>query len=270
MGISEHTIGLTIVAFGTSMPELAVSSIAAYQGHIETAWGNIIGSNITNIFLVLGVAMICISLKPSKYALKDSISMLAVSLITLVLVFDGTLQYYDGILLIVLYIVFVSFLRKRRIEEETRQMALPTTLAPIFLVIGALGVMIGADTVVKGAVSLSNFLGIAEATIAASIVAFGTSLPELMVSLVAVFKKRHGIAIGNVIGSNLINLCLVLGLASVLRGITISLLSTPIIFFIVSAAVIPLILKKELFTRKTGFIFLVFYVLFLLIIYIFQ
>lgn len=267
LGVSEHTIGLTIVAFGTSLPELAISGIASYQSHTETAWGNVIGSNVTNVLLILGIAMIITAIKPSKFALKDSLSMLAVSFITIFLALDGILQIYDGVILISLYIIFVYLLKGRGMEGEKRKPSLPPILAVIFFILGVFGVAIGADAVVNGAVNIAAYLGVKEVAIAASIVAFGTSLPELSTTAIAAIKKHHGIAVGNVIGSNVMNLGLVLGFAAILNKIPINLASPAIIFFILVTLITPFILKEKWIGKKTGIAFICLYVIFLLSLY---
>ena len=266
IGVSEHTIGLTIVAFGTSLPELAVSVLASYHNHTETAWGNVIGSNVTNLLLILGFAMILISIKPSRFAFKDSVSMLLVSFLTIFLAFDGSLQFYDGFILIFLYAFFILTLRRRRMMEEEMEKVYSKN-AMLFLFIGFAGVGMGGELVINGAVNIARYLGVKEVVIAVSMVALGTSLPELITSAVAVIKKHHGIAVGNVIGSNLVNLCMVLGISAVVRIIPINLNSVVIIFFLFTAFIMPFILKKKWFSRSTGTAFLILYIIFLFSIY---
>jgi len=271
LGVSEHTIGLTVVAFGTSVPELAVSVIAAFQGHTETAWGNVLGSNTTNILLVLGAAMILMPLKPSKYAYHDSLYMILVSAVTLCLALEGSLQFYDGIVLLILYGIFIYMLWKREEieEEESCDATLGFVLSVVYIVFGVMGVASGADAVVEGAVGISRLLGVSEVAIAASIVALGTSLPELMTSIMATIKKYHGIAVGNVVGSNIVNLGVVLGASAVIRNIPMDIMSPAVIFFGVSALLTALILKKKYLSKISGTIFLTLYVLFLFFLYIF-
>ncbi|RLF53937.1 MAG: hypothetical protein DRN37_10945 [Thermoplasmata archaeon] len=266
LGVSEHTIGLTVVAFGTSLPELAVSVLASYQHHPETAWGNVVGSNVTNIALVLGIAMIITALKPSRFAVRDSLSMLVVSGIVLLLAYDGMLRWYDGVVLVVLYVVFIRMLRGRETKGESDG-TVPLGPALVLLSLGIVGVAVGADAVVRGAVDTSRLLGVKEVAVAASIVALGTSLPELTASVMAAIKKHHGIAVGNVIGSNLMNIGFVLGIAAMVRGIPIPVASPAILFFIGSALMVPLVLKKGWIGRKTGMTFLALYALFVVVLY---
>ncbi len=265
LGMSEHSVGITVVAFGTSLPELAISGIASYQGYTDTAWGNVIGSNVTNILLVLGTAMIISAIKPSRFAFKDSISMLAISFITLLLVLDGSLQIFDGIILIVLYIFFLYTLKGRKVKEGEKA-RLPSLLIIFAFVTGMAGIYVGAEAMVKGAVETAHYLGVTELAIAASIVALGTSLPELATSAVASLKKHHGIAVGNVIGSNIVNLSLVLGLASTIRRINVTI-SPAILFFILASVATPIILRKNMMKRSTGLILLFLYAAFIISLY---
>ncbi len=264
-GVSEHTIGLTIVAFGTSLPEFAVSIIAAIKKHTATAWGNVIGSNVTNILLVLGIAMLIMKIKPSKFAYRDSIILLFITFTMIFLALNG-LKFYDGFIIFLFYVFFVYSLKKRKMEKIEYIKYEYQIKKIVFLFIGIFGIAIGGDVIVKGAVGLASY-GLKEASIAASIVALGTSLPELSTSIVATIKNYHGIAIGNVIGSNIVNLGLVLGLSSMIRNISIEMESIAIIFLIISSSILPLILKKNFLARKTGIIFLFLYFIFFILLY---
>lgn len=266
LGMSEHSVGITVVAFGTSLPELAISGIASYKGYTDTAWGNVIGSNVTNILLVLGVAMFISAIKPSRFAFKDSISMLLVSFITLFLVLDGSLQIFDGIILIAFYVFFLLTLRGRRAEEEMK-VELPSLFIILTFLAGLAGISVGAEAMVKGAVEMAHYLGVTEVAIAASIVALGTSLPELSTSVVAAVKKHHGIAVGNVIGSNIVNLSLVLGLAAVIRRINVAVSSPAILFFIIATIATPLMIRRKAMKKITGVILLILYMLFIISLY---
>ena len=181
---------------------------------------------------------------------------------------DGVLHYYDGLILIVLYIFFIYLLKNRKAEEEKDKKTTSMGAALLYLGIGICGIAVGADAVVESAVTISVLLGVKEITIAASIVAIGTSLPELVTTIVASVKKHYGIAIGNVIGSNLMNVCLVLGIASVVREIPILLRSPVVVFFLVSALIIPIVLKKNWIGKKTGISFIALYALFLILLYV--
>ena len=249
------------------MPELAVSSLASYQKHTATAWGNVIGSNITNILLILGLAMLFSTIKPSRFAFKDAISMLAVSFLTIFLAFDGKLNFYDGLILLAFYVYFLYTLRGRGLEgEEIKGKAKGAIL---FLILGFFGIAFGGEAVVKGAVGIAHSLGIAEATVAGSIVAFGTSLPELATTIMAAIKKHYGIAVGNVIGSNVVNLALVLGISSMLANIALNLMTPMIFFFFLASFLILVILKEKWLSKIVSISFLILYAIFIATIYIF-
>jgi len=267
LGVSEHTLGLTVVAFGTSLPELAVSGIASYRGNVATAWGNVVGSNVTNILLILGVSMLITSIKPSRHAFRDGITMLILSLITLLMVMDGAIQFYDGLILLALYILFVYMLRKRGVEGEAMKSKLPPSLTLLFFLAGIAGVSMGANGMVEGATNISSIMGLKEVAVAASIVALGTSLPELSTSVMAALKKHHGIAVGNVIGSNIVNLGMVLGFSSIIHTIPVSISSVPLLFFLFISSITPLLLYFKWTGRKTGFALLAFYASFLILVY---
>jgi len=267
-GVSEHTIGLTIVAFGTSLPELAVSGIASYKGHVEIAWGNVIGSNVTNVLLIMGIAMIITHVKPSKFAFKDSLTMLAISFLIILLILDGKLQFYDGMILLAFYIIFVYTLRKRGMEGKEMVSKISPLMTFFLFWVGITGVAMGADSMVKGGVNIASSLGVKEVAVAASIVALGTSLPELSTSVVAAIKKHHGIAIGNVIGSNIMNLGMVLGFSSILHTIPIKISSVPILFFIFAAFLTAFLLMKKWTGKAVGIILLLLYAGFIAAVYL--
>lgn len=223
-GASEHTIGLTLVAFATSLPELAVSSIAAFQGEAGISIGNIVGSNITNICLILGVSALIMPLCASRETRRDSLFMLGVTLLLLAsLLLDNRIDIYDGAVYLAIYGGFVYYWWRTHRRERCQE--LPDVDQDGLLKNGAL-LVVGAGAVVGGAwltvisgVEIATLLGASPAIIGLSMVAFGTSLPELASSVAAALKQKHGIAVGNVIGSNIINILLALGVSGVIRPI---------------------------------------------------
>lgn len=232
LGITPLIIGLTIVAFGTSSPELAVSIQAALNGNDSIALGNIIGSNIANIGLILGVAAIIRPISVQAQVVRREIPiMIAVSIVMWALLMDGQLQYWDGILLTIGIIVYIYYCyyqaRKEKEPSVQREYAegIPIIKGRIWipagLIIIGLGMLIGGGTLfVKGAVELARYFGVREAIIGLTIVAVGTSMPELATSVVAAIKKEGDIAIGNVVGSNIFNILGILGIASLAHPIT--------------------------------------------------
>ncbi len=238
-GVSEHMIGLTLVAFATSIPELAVSDIASYHGIEGIAIGNVVGSNIANIGLVLGVAIIIMPVSSPRKSFMDGIILLGVTVLLYILLLDGSLGRLDGALFLLIYAVFIYYLVKRHREgegedldpgeiEELKELkkkaaagekAAPLTKEIILLVGGAAMVLIGAHYLVESSVEMAEMAGVSSLVIGLTIISVGTSLPELSSSVAAALKKKHGISVGNVIGSNLINILLVLGTASMIRPI---------------------------------------------------
>lgn len=223
-GVSPLVIGLTIVGFGTSAPEMLVSGIAAWDGNTGLSIGNALGSNITNIALVLGVTALVVPLTVRSDTVRREIPiLLAVSLLAFVLMNDGYLGRLDGALLmgglVLMLIMVVSLGLKSRngdpLEEEyTEEMpaAMSTTRALFWLVFGIVVMLLASRLLVWGAVNIAQAFGISDLVIGLTIVAIGTSMPELMASVVSARKNEHDIALGNVIGSNMFNLLGVLGL----------------------------------------------------------
>jgi cation:H+ antiporter len=233
-GVTPLLIGLTIVAFATSAPEILVSIIAASQEEPGLAFGNAIGSNIVNIGLILGVtAMIRpISLESATLQRKIQI-LLVVSLMAILLFLDNYISRLDGaIMLISLTIVMIWFVKlgiqsatnnptKTNYEAEIpKNVTMKMTL--IWLLVGLVALLIGADWLVDGAIGIARTLNVSEIVIGITIVAFGTSLPELAISLVSVIKGEYGLAIGNIVGSNMFNLLAVIGIAAAIHPTTIA------------------------------------------------
>jgi len=226
LGVAPLIIGLTIVAFGTSSPELAVSVQSALRGNSSIALGNVIGSNIANIGLILGLAAIIQPMSVKAQVVRREIPiMIVVSGVLWALLMDGRLQYWDGALLIVGIIAYVyyCYYQARKEKEPSVQSeyeeGIPKIKGKIWISAGliamGLGMLISGGTLfVKGAVELARFFGVSEVIIGLTIVAVGTSMPELATSVVAAIKKEDDIAIGNVVGSNIFNILGILGVAS--------------------------------------------------------
>ncbi len=228
-GVSPLLIGLTIVGFGTSAPEMLVSGVAAWSGNTGLSIGNALGSNITNIALVLGVtALVSPLLVRSETLRREMPIMLAVSLLALLLMVDGELGMLDGWLLlaglvVMLYLVITLGLKSRAedplgdecSEEIPAQME--TKKALFWLAVGTVVLLLGSKVLVWGAVAIAQAFGVDDLIIGLTIVAIGTSMPELMASVMSALKNEHDIAIGNVIGSNMFNLLGVLALPGVIH-----------------------------------------------------
>ncbi|MCF7912348.1 MAG: calcium/sodium antiporter [Candidatus Cloacimonetes bacterium] len=227
---SEIAIGLTIVAFGTSAPELIVNIVSAFKNHPEICYGNIIGSNMFNTLVVLGIAGLFKPIFLQKATVRKEIPFVFFgTLLIIVLSNDfwvegNILSRYDGIILIaclVFFILYVLRIPHQQITAEYTDLSVFKTT--VFLLIGITGLFIGGELVVKNAVDIAKHFGVTEKLISLTIVALGTSLPELVTSLIALKKKSADIAVGNVIGSNLFNIFMVLGATSLIKPVVFNL-----------------------------------------------
>ena len=227
--ISDLAIGLTIVAFGTSAPELVVNIAASIENHQDIVFANIIGSNNFNLFFILGIAGLITPLVVQSSTLFKEIPIsLGAGLVVLLLansfVFQGEiLGRIDGIILLILFVVFLGYvytqLKREPVLEEVRENNLPAWKIWGLIIIGLLALIAGGKMVVTGAVSMATTLGVSEKLIGLTVIAAGTSLPELATSVVAALKRKSDIAIGNVIGSNIFNIFFILGISATVRPI---------------------------------------------------
>ena len=229
MGISDLVVGLTVVAFGTSAPELVISLMAAIGGNAPMAIGNVVGSNIFNILVIIGVTALVRPIVIEKSVMSMEIPMVILSsLVVLVLGnsawLDGTsvnmITRTDGIFLLIFFILFMRYTlatAKNGVEgtTETGVPVMSVTRSVIYVVAGLGALIFGGDKFVDGASGVARVLGMSDAVIGLTIVSAGTSLPELATSVVAALKGRPGMAVGNVIGSNIFNVVMVLGLSAV-------------------------------------------------------
>jgi len=231
IGITPLVVGLTVVAFGTSTPELVVSLKAALLGNSSISLGNVVGSNIANIALILGVAAL---IKPldvhAKVIMREIPIMIGLSLLLILLLIDGEISFIDGLILfiglIVYVVVNVLMARKEKNSEVDLEfkeglkskLGIPVS---IILMIAGLGLLIlGANLFVQGAVAIARLFNVSDAIIGLTIVAIGTSLPELITSIVAAYKNEADIAIGNVVGSNIFNILGILGITALIIPIS--------------------------------------------------
>jgi len=223
-GISELVIGLTVVAFGTSAPEFGVTILAAIRGMGDISVGNIVGSNIFNLGFILGGTAIIHSLKTSRtIVFRDGIFLLFGGILLSVFLWDLTLSKIEGIILftlLVLYLLYLYF-NKETIETEEPTHAM-YRWDPILLFVGIGLVIVGSHFLVESAVSIARFMGVSDWVIGATIIAAGTSAPEFATSLTAAMKSRYGMSVGNLIGSDIFNLFGVLGIAGIMRNLSVS------------------------------------------------
>lgn len=273
MKVSMVVIGLTVVSFATSAPEMIVSIYAALSGHSDIAIGNVIGSNIANISLVLGLTAIIfpLSFKQRLYRFDVPVMLIVTVLFILFLNTGEALVRWEGCffvgLLSVLTIYMIVRSRKERLNNfsDTKdQIGLLKLI--IFLIIGATCLYFGSRLLVQGASSLARLLGVSERVISVSVVAFGTSVPELAASIIAAYKKEKEMSLGNLIGSNIFNILAVLGVTSIIHPIRVndaSLLTTDIWWMAaLSFLLLPLmyLFHKGCIGRFEGFILLSIYV----------
>jgi cation:H+ antiporter len=226
--VSDLAIGLTVVAFGTSAPELVVNAFASFQNHRDMVFGNIIGSNNFNLFVILGIAGLISPIAVQSDTVRKEIPMsFAVIVLLYFLVNDffspglQLLTRFDGLLLLFLFGLFLYYvyrqLRMNHQKQELTRKSFSTLKIWSLIVIGLIMLTAGGKLVVSKAVQLAEFIGISEKTIGLTIVAAGTSLPELATSVVAAVKRNNDIAVGNIIGSNIFNILLILSVSSLIR-----------------------------------------------------
>lgn len=232
LGVSPLIIGLTIVGFGTSAPEILVSITASIEGNPGLAVGNALGSNITNIALVLGItALVCPLVVKSETLRREYPVMFAIMLVSLVLAMDGDLTRIDGFILLgglalMIYWMVNLGLRKNRADPMETEYAneipiISTTRGVIWLILGLAILLISSKILVWGSINIAKTMGVSDLVIGLTVVAIGTSLPELAASVMSALKKEPDIAIGNVIGSNMFNLLAVLGLPGAISPLTL-------------------------------------------------
>jgi cation:H+ antiporter len=272
LGISPLIVGLTIVAFGTSAPELAVNLNAAWTGNPDIAVGNVVGSNILNILLVLGVAALIAPLGVHKRLVKWEVPlMIVVSCLLLFLSYDGFLSRWDGLLLsagIVFYtIVTVKTAHPDDVQLELEEKGNQTgsLIKQIIFIIVGLGLLVqGSDWLVEGAVAIAQYYGISELIIGLTIISIGTSLPELATVISASLRGKQDLVVGNVVGSNLFNILLVIGFTSLIAPNGLAVSEAAIWFdmpvmIAVALACLPIFFSDYLIERWEGGLFLAYY-----------
>lgn len=272
MSISPFVIGLTVVGFGTSTPELLVSVQAALKGVPDIAIGNIVGSNIANVLLIVGVTALVWPIHVAGSALRRDTTIMILSALALVPLFAmGEIGRVAGLTLVaglIAYLVW-TFLKPRQeaSDDEAEAAATPIMNALLWVTLGLVGLLFGARFLVDGAVSVAQDFGVSEAFIGLTIVAIGTSLPELATSLIAAFRHQSDIAIGNIVGSNIFNVLGILGVTSIVAPIPVAprfLTFDLPIMIVVSIVLTGLLLLHQKIGRRTGAVMLLAYCAYLL------
>lgn len=245
--ISSLVIGMTIVAFGTSAPELLVSMISAIKGSAGIAMGNVLGSNIANIGLILGLtAMLCPIPTDNRKVLKNGLIMIAASVLLLFFSLNGGISRIEGLILFAGIVLFttLSILKGRTTQTdlEIQGKNMSVSVAILLIMLSCAMLAFGADFMVDGATVLAKSMGVSDKVIGLTIVALGTSLPELAASVAAAVKKEMDISIGNIIGSNIFNILCVLGVSGSIRPITFQYAQYSVDFIIMLAFAVALVL----------------------------
>jgi cation:H+ antiporter len=283
VGISPLVVGLTVVAFGTSSPELAVTVQSSFQGQADIALGNVVGSNIANILLIIGVGAVITPLIVSQQLVRLEVPlMIGISFLLYGLWLDGLISRWDGLLLSTLAIAYTFFtVQQSRKEtkaiqaEYAQEFSAPQPGGAKHLIIqlsliavGLVLLVIGSNWLVNGAVALAELFGLSELVIGLTIIAIGTSLPEVATVVVASLRGERDIAVGNAIGSNIFNILLVLGLCAVVAPAGVNVTATALQFdmpvmIAVAIACLPIFFTNYQITRWEGGIFLIYYAVYL-------
>lgn len=267
--ISPMIIGLTIVALGTSMPELSVSITSSLIGKNDMSLANVVGSNMFNILMALGISSLIINLPIEKDNIKFDIPFLiGIGILLLLMLFDLKLSIFEGLILIGIFVFYLwktlkPMLKKRNkdIKENEEKNKSMFKMIVISLV-GIIGIIIGGDMVVDNASKIAEIFGMSQNLIGLTIVAIGTSLPEFVTSIMAIKKGENEIAIGNVVGSNIFNILLILGVSSVVNPLMINIVGLIDVLFMVASSVLLylFIRKNKNLNRYQGIIFILLYV----------
>lgn len=279
-GLSQFVIGLTVVALGTSLPELVINVLASISGNTGLAIGNVLGSNIMNTLLILGVTAIIFPIKVQNSVCKrDSwINLFAIILLALLAndLFFGksinVISSFDGYILLGFFIImlYILFFKSGKQDAEDDEMIKthPVIKSVVFIIAGSLGLFFGGKWIVDGATTISETMGVSQSTVGLTLVAMATSLPELVTSVVAALKKNTDIAIGNVLGSNIFNIFLVLGASAAIHPIDFdSSLNVEIGLLLAASLFLMIVIRvgstKRTITRLEGVLLTVGYLFFL-------
>lgn len=279
-GISKLIVGLTVVAFGTSAPELAVSIKSGLAGKTDILLGNIVGSNISNTLLILGIAALILPLKVNVKLIRVDVPvMIGVTLLLYLFALSGFIYLWESVILVLLLATYLIFLirENRNTDMEAEVEHLPAS-TPSLLIIGVTGLVmlvLGAQWLVNSAVIFAEMAGISELVIGLTVVSIGTSLPEIVTAVVAALKGERDIAVGNVVGSNILNILVVLGVSGLIIPEAIPVQPSLIRFDLViliaaSFACLPIFFTRHRIDRLEGSVFLVMYVAYVLYLFLYS
>lgn len=267
IGVSKYFIGLTLVAFGTSFPEFVVSINASFRGNSEIAYGNVVGSNIANIALVLSICSVLINLKSKKIKNKDLYFFLFSGVLVFIFSLNGFLSELEAICLLSLFIVYSFLLKKDFSSSINRNDNLKKFNIDIYyLIILACSFFIlieGSNYFIESAVKIATRFNISNVAISMTMIAIGTSIPELATSIIAVYNKENELLIGNIIGSNIMNILMILGPSALINNIVINdHINSLVLMLILTIIVFTVNIFKINFSRVLGLIFLLTYTVF--------
>lgn len=286
VGISPLVVGLTVVAYGTSAPELSVSVMSAFKGQADIALGNVVGSNIFNVLGILGVSALIIPLLVHRQLVRFDVPvMIGCSILLMALCWDGMISRLDGVVLFAIAVWYTVMLIRGSRRESKANVTLaaesgaeasakvdPKWVRNIgFIVLGLAGLMLGSKWLVDSSIMIARHFGVSELVIGLTIVSIGTSLPEVATSIVAALKGERDIAVGNVIGSNIFNIATVLGLASIISPNGIAVATSALHFdipvmIVVALVCLPIFFKSYCISRLNGGVFLAFYIAYVMFV----
>ena len=270
--ISTLIVGVTVVSFGTSAPELIVSINAALTGHPEIAIGNVVGSNISNIALVLAITAIILPIAVAKNSVRIDWPVMMASgiLLYFMSLTNGSIEQYEGIVFIIILILYILFIihkgkKERKHAPEFKKPQYNILLSLGFIVVSIIGMYFGSTFLIDGASGIALHWGVSERVISVTVIAFGTSVPELSTSVIAAIKKESDISVGNILGSNIFNVFAILGITASIKDVTVSskILSSDILWMLASFILLLVFMfvpKKYKIARVGGVILLVFYI----------
>lgn len=279
--ISQLVIGLTIVAFGTSTPELSVSVTSAIQGISDVSLGNVVGSNIANIGLILGIAAIIKPLLVDKSAIKKQVPiMIGVAILLMLISIDGIISMEEGIILAIGIVIFTVYSLKSSKRESSDiensstglNLAKRNVVSKSIILIGlGLGMLtFGSFMTVENAVNIAKSFGVSERIIGLTLIAIGTSLPELVTSIVAALRGHADLSVGNIVGSNIFNILAIIGIAAAITGISVNenMFSDYYIMIAFSFILIPIMRSGFIISRKEGYLLVGAYMAYLIYLFI--
>ena len=264
IGISRYVVGLTLIAFGTSFPELVVSINASIMKESGIVFGNIMGSNIANISLVLAFCATIYSIGTGNIKKKDLLFFLLSASLAFIFSWDGIVYQIEGMALLFLFLLYCYFIKRNissnQLDQKKKTKKSIDIYVLIIIVCSFFILIVGSDLFIDSAIQIASSLGVSKLAISMTMVAIGTSLPELATSVIAISKKEYGLLVGNIIGSNIMNILMVLGSSSIISNIEVDISYLPLILmFLLTVLVASFSHFNIRFSRVMGFVLLIIY-----------